>query len=519
MRIDPTSLWFLIFMVLAGGTVSYYGDILGRKLGKKRITIHKKIRPKKFAAAMTFIFGALGTALTIAVLFVVSEPVRTWIIEGNDAKARLAITTKNLNDAEKKFSDAQSKLTSVENERADLTVKVNKKTKELEDAKIEQLTLNSKNKALDRQGKDLLKRVSHLTNQFKVVNSQVKDLKSQKEVVQNELTKASSEKIRVTTENQEFQKRNLELEREAIRLEGQSKQLQKEYRALQSEFDDLENASKQANAKFNSQLKSYQDDLAQAEQDLRKTLNELEYNNNAIEAFRTSQNVMKIKLQTSRHNSLIYPMGAEINRTTLKAGRSLDDIKNAVSIFLKQTANIAKDAGAEQTFEGSYAGLLDDIIKNPNTNVEQTVTVQEQLQVLHTTVFRRKSDAVLIAVSKFNAFEKEFMPIELQVYDNVLAFHQGDVIFTMQVDGRKPVAEIATSIIDQIDSGLAKSLTANNMIPVVGSARPFGEFSNEKVIEIALEVKESGIPLRLQLLATKDTYSADRIQFSHRLRP
>ncbi|MFM9872044.1 MAG: DUF3084 domain-containing protein [Fimbriimonadaceae bacterium] len=519
MKIDPTSLWFLIFMVLAGGTVSYYGDILGRKLGKKRITIHKKIRPKKFAAAMTFIFGALGTALTIAVLFLVSEPVRTWIIEGNDAKARLAVTTKNLKDAEKKFSDAQSKLTSVETERADLTVQVNKKTKELEDAKIEQLTLNSKNKALDRQGKDLLKRVSHLTNQFKVVNSQVKDLKSQKEVVQNELSKASSEKIRVTTENQEFQKRNLELEREAIRLEGQSKQLQKEYRALQSEFDDLENASKQANAKFNSQLKSYQDDLSKAEVALRKTLSELEYNNNAIEAFRTSQNVMKVKLQTSRYNALIYTAGAEINRTIIQTGMSQSEIGDAITVFLKQTASIAKQSGAEQTFEGSYAGLLDDIVKNPNTNVEQSFTVQEQLQFLQTSIYRRKSETVLIAVSKFNAFQKEFIPIELQVFDNILAFEQGEVVFTMQVDGRKPVVEIATSIIEQIDKGLGKTLAEHNMIPIIGSARPFGEFGNEKVIEIALEVKESGIPLRLQLLATKDTFSADRIQFSHRLRP
>lgn len=513
MRIDPTSLWFLIFMVLAGGTVSYYGDILGRKLGKKRITIHKKIRPKKFAAAMTFIFGALGTALTILVLFLVSEPVRTWIIEGNDAKARLSITTKNLKETEKKFSDAQTKLTDVELERKKLTVQVDQKNKEIEEAKIEQLDLNTKNKALDRQGKDLLKRVSLLTNQFKTLNTQLKELKVQKDEVQKEFVKASAEKVRVTTENQEFQKRNLDLEREAVRLEEQSEQLQKEFKTLQTEFAELDEASKQANAKFNSQLKSYQDELTQAEQDLKRTLNELERNTNAIAGFQTAQNVMQLRLKNSRLNALVYPAGAEINRTIIKGNSSVQDANEDVTVFLKQTATLAKQNGAEQTFEGSYAGLMDDVIDG------RTVTIEEQVTVLTRALSRRSKDAVLIAVSKFNAFEKEFFPIELRVYDNLLAYQKDDIIFTMQVDGRKPVAEIAASIIDQIDKGLAKALTDKNVIPILGSPRPFGEFGNEKVIEIALEIKESGIPLRLQIIAAKDTYSADRISFTHRLRP
>jgi uncharacterized protein (DUF3084 family) len=519
MKIDPTSLWFLIFMVLAGGTVSYYGDILGRKLGKKRITIHKKIRPKKFAAAMTFIFGALGTALTIVVLFLVSEPVRTWIVEGNDAKARLAVTSKNLKETEQKFTDAQSKLTSVEDERKKLTVQVDKKSKEIEEAKIEQLNLNNKNKDLDRKGKDLLKKVSQLTSQFKTLNDQLKSLKAQKDKVQEEFNKASAEKTRVTSENQEFQKRNLDLERDAIRLEQQSQQLQKEYKVLQSEFAELEEASKQANAKFNNQLKSYQDDLSKAEIALRRTLNELEYNNNAIEAFKTSENVMRLKLQTSRQNRLIYPIGAEINRTVIKGNLDQEEVKKAISRFLAQTANIAKEAGAEQTFEGSYAGLFDDIVTLPGTKEEQVFSVDAQIKYLQNAIYQRRADTVLVAVSKFNAFEKEFMPIELKVYDNLLAYKQGDIIFTMQIDGRKPVAEIATSIIDQIDKGLASTLTDHDIIPILGSPRPFGEFSNEKVIEIALEIKESGIPLRLQIIASRDTYSADRIQFTHRLRP
>ena len=155
---DPTSLWFLLFMVLAGGTVAWYGDTLGSKLGKKRLTLFK-LRPRKFAAMMTFIFGALGTLLTILILFSFSEPIRTWILEGNAARDRLAQTRGQLDAAEIKLTEANSRLATVEPKLTELGQEVTAKTNELITVKTQQQLLADKNANLGNRARELSGRI------------------------------------------------------------------------------------------------------------------------------------------------------------------------------------------------------------------------------------------------------------------------------------------------------------------------------------------------------------------------
>lgn len=509
---DTTSLWFLLAIVLAGGTVAWYGDTLGSKLGKKRLTLFK-MRPRKFAALMTFIFGCLGTLLTILILFTTSEPIRNWILEGNAAQLKLAKTNELLKDAETKFGNAESRLKTLEPELKDKTDEIAKKVKELEDAKIEQLTLNSKNKDLDRRGKELVKKVSTLTSQFKSVTNELKSLRTTKEELDEQILIAQKDKTRLETNNTTIQERNLELEREALDLERKAEQLQAEFTKLEKEYNTLLQASQEANAKFNSQLENYQSELRKAESDLNKTLRDLESSKNQLFALQTSGKVTERRIETSRLNGMIYAAGDEVFRYVVPARMNLSEATQAVNTFKRGFESAAKELGAEQTFEGSYAGLYDDEING------NRVTPEAQLSALARGLVGRPNASVLVARSVINSFEEDFVPIKIFVYDNVLAFDQGDVIFSMQIDGRKPVPDIVSSIIDQVDSGLAKALVEKNMIPVIGADQPFGELTTQKIVEIALEIKESGFPIRLQLMAVKDTYSADKIQFGHRLRP
>lgn len=509
---DTTSFWFLLVIVLAGGTVAWYGDMLGSKLGKKRITLFK-MRPRKFAALMTFLFGCLGTLLTILILFATSAPIRNWIIEGNAAQARLAKTTKDLADAEKKFGDAESRLKTLEPELKSKTTEVNQKNKELEEAKIEQLSLNTKNKDLDRKGKDLLKKVSSLTSQFKSVNTELLSLKKTKESLDEQIVIAKNDQKRIEGNNKTIQERNLELEQEALGLERRAEKLQEEFVGLEKEYDTLLQASRDADAKFNSQLENYQSELRRAESDLNKTLRDLESSKNQLFALQTSGKVTERRIETSRMNSMTFPAGAEVFRYVAPARMNLNEAIQAVNSFKRGFESAAKEKGAAQTFEGSYAGLYDDELNG------KRFTAEAQLNALAQGLVGRPNPSVLVARAVINSFVEDFIPIKIYVYDNVKAFDQGDVIYSMQIDGRKAVPDIVSSIIEQVDKGLAKALVDKNMIPVVGSSQPFGELSTQKIVEIALEIKESGFPLRLQLMATKDIYSADKIQFGHRLRP
>ena len=68
--------WILIvFLILLGGLIAPFGDLLGTKIGKSRFSI-LKLRPKKTATIVTVITGGFISAISIGLLILVSEEFR-----------------------------------------------------------------------------------------------------------------------------------------------------------------------------------------------------------------------------------------------------------------------------------------------------------------------------------------------------------------------------------------------------------------------------------------------------------
>ena len=68
--------WILIiFLILLGGLIAPFGDLLGTKIGKARFSIYK-LRPKKTARIATIITGGFISAISIGLLILVSEEFR-----------------------------------------------------------------------------------------------------------------------------------------------------------------------------------------------------------------------------------------------------------------------------------------------------------------------------------------------------------------------------------------------------------------------------------------------------------
>ncbi len=68
--------WILIvFLILLGGLIAPFGDLLGTKIGKARFSI-LKLRPKKTATIVTIITGGFISSISIGLLILVSEEFR-----------------------------------------------------------------------------------------------------------------------------------------------------------------------------------------------------------------------------------------------------------------------------------------------------------------------------------------------------------------------------------------------------------------------------------------------------------
>jgi len=113
----------IVFLILLGGLIAPFGDLLGTKIGKSRFSI-LKLRPKKTATIVTIITGGFISSISIGLLILVSEEFRQ----------RLFVDIPFL---QKTLDDSKKALIPLQEERKKLEGKIMQKEKELSQLKNE----------------------------------------------------------------------------------------------------------------------------------------------------------------------------------------------------------------------------------------------------------------------------------------------------------------------------------------------------------------------------------------------
>ena len=129
--------WILIvFLILLGGLIAPFGDLLGTRIGKARFSI-LRLRPKKTATIVTIITGGFISAISIGLLILVSEEFRQ----------RLFVDIPYL---QKTLDESKRALLPLQEERKKLEVKINNKEKELNKLKSDVNEFRSGNVVIKR---------------------------------------------------------------------------------------------------------------------------------------------------------------------------------------------------------------------------------------------------------------------------------------------------------------------------------------------------------------------------------
>ena len=114
--------WILIILlILLGGLIAPFGDLLGTKIGKSRFSI-LKLRPKKTATIITVITGGFISSISIGLLSLLSE----------DIRQRLSVDIPVL---QKTLEESKKALIPLQEEREKLEDKILQKEKELNQLK------------------------------------------------------------------------------------------------------------------------------------------------------------------------------------------------------------------------------------------------------------------------------------------------------------------------------------------------------------------------------------------------
>lgn len=162
---------FVIALICVSGFVAYFGDLLGRKMGKKRLTLFK-MRPRHTAIVVTTITGMLISAIALTTLISVNDQFRRVFFRGEQIikhNNRLIKANQNL----AKLGDK-------------LRTEVTRQKQELAAA--------FKDAKLAKKQRDLAKSaVTRLQQQIAVRQRELADLRMRKQITESELKQKRSE--------------------------------------------------------------------------------------------------------------------------------------------------------------------------------------------------------------------------------------------------------------------------------------------------------------------------------------
>jgi uncharacterized protein (DUF3084 family) len=132
--------WLLILTLLVlGGVLSNLGDRLGSRVGKARLSLFR-LRPRNTAVLITVLTGSLISAISLGLMLLVSERLRTGLFELDQLEERLANSRRLLassqlelnraeqgkRDAQQRFEQAQARASKLRQELAPLIAQRNR---------------------------------------------------------------------------------------------------------------------------------------------------------------------------------------------------------------------------------------------------------------------------------------------------------------------------------------------------------------------------------------------------------
>jgi len=509
---DVIGFAFVAMMVILGGVVAYLGDLLGRRLGKRRHTIGR-LRPKHTAALGTFVAGMVATLVTILLLAFLSEPVRVMLLEGRQAKQQLDEMKKLAAKAEADYKALQSQLGTTEDKLSAKEGELTAQTARLaqETAKVGKLATESQR--LLAQAATLRKEVASFRGKLTEVNKSLVTLKDEYESLQSQASQLSGNNKEFIKQNQQLSQRNVELVQQNAGIERRIAEREQEIAKLEKSVKELGEALETANRNFDERLRQNRAELTRANQELERASTELSKAQSELSLLRQLQAGIERSFVDSRKNKLIYDRNDELARVLVPARQNQAEARTLVLALLQSASNDAQSRGAINPPNRSpSAGLIDLSLEG----VQRTPDQQVELAIQR--LSGKEFEQVAIATTFLNAFQSEFVPIVIEIFPNPVVYREGVNVIDTLIDGRLTEDQIFDSIVAFVQRDLSTKAVKDGMLPRIGRPNPLGEIRRDQLVAMVQGIKGAGRNVRLTFYASRDTRAADPLALEFRLR-
>ncbi|MCX7827594.1 MAG: DUF3084 domain-containing protein [Thermanaerothrix sp.] len=196
--------WQLILaLVLISAVVAYVGDVLGMRVGKRRVSLFG-LRPRHTSSVITTVTGVLITLSTLVVLGFASSTVRSALLGMKIINRQMQELNVKLEDSRRELSESQGRLFEsheamelMEARLKEMEARLGAASGELEAVRRKYQGLLAKTSELEGKRSQLEEQLKELSSQRDRLAAEVADLKAKRDALEKELQQMRSGRIMV----------------------------------------------------------------------------------------------------------------------------------------------------------------------------------------------------------------------------------------------------------------------------------------------------------------------------------
>ncbi|MCK4257791.1 MAG: DUF3084 domain-containing protein [Halanaerobiales bacterium] len=186
-------LYMIFALIVVSGLIAYLGDQIGMKIGKKRLSIFG-IRPKYTSIIITILTGILIATISIALLMIGSEGVRTAVFDMEEMVAKLGRLNQQVSEKEVEITDTQIELEELKEEKKqfyseneELQLELDLKKKEYQELEISYMDMEISLVKAQDDYYQLNESKIELDQKIIILDEQKAQLEDEKANIENEL--------------------------------------------------------------------------------------------------------------------------------------------------------------------------------------------------------------------------------------------------------------------------------------------------------------------------------------------
>ena len=510
----------LTLLAIMGGFISYFGDLQGRRWGKKRVSLFG-LRPKHTAILITSFTGSIITVLSVAALMLVVRPVSDIILHGEkairDDKLNAIERDKAQKGYEVRISAAKAEVASRQKENGLLKSEIEMKGDKL--SKLQLAIQDNVTKNVELQ---------------KLTNRSISELKlNRDELVKNEAT------IKLQKKQYDLQERNFagssdrnkQLSREIVQNEKKNKDLTAQSLALSEKIAKLQTTNADLQKSYDDTLKKYNlmsSDFTGLQAVYNRSLDEVKEEQDKAKRDKESlkQEIADLTAQRSRltndqrslaqsylerlHSRYNLLAEGELARITIEPHSRPEAVKSRLVWLLNMASARAKAYRASLADNGRYV-----YIATKRVVTASSVEFKDEDASLNANIENitaSETPVVVVAQTTSNTAPGEPVQIELQSYVSQTVFPKGTVIASRVIDARGSIEQVIDSVSAFLKNDVRESAVKSGTIPSVNpdtGELMVGALGPAPILSLADRIKRTGGFVRVNAVASAEITSAD----------